>query len=80
MPARITEAMISRTVLRDLNIADRRLSETQRKLSSGKELTRPSDDPFAVGRALRLRSERQRHQQKQREEADHFASVRKVME
>lgn len=57
MSSRITEAMISRTVLRDLNIADRRLSETQRKLSSGKQLTRPSDDPFAVGRALRLRSE-----------------------
>jgi flagellar hook-associated protein 3 FlgL len=57
MGARITDSMISRTVLRDLNIADQRLSQTQRKLSSGKQLTRPSDDPFAVGRAMRLRSE-----------------------
>lgn len=57
MGSRITETMISRTVLRDLNRADHRLSNTQRKLSSGKQLTRPSDDPFAVGRAMRLRSE-----------------------
>jgi flagellar hook-associated protein 3 FlgL len=57
MSTRITDTMLSRTVLRDLNVADYRLSNTQRKLSSGKQLTRPSDDPFAVGRALRLRSE-----------------------
>lgn len=57
MGLRITDSMLSRTVLRDLNIADGRLASTQRKLSSGKQLTRPSDDPFAVGRALRLRGE-----------------------
>jgi len=57
MSTRITDSMVSRTILRDLNIADRRLSQTQRQLSSGKQLTRPSDDPFAVGRAMRLRSE-----------------------
>lgn len=57
MSTRITDSMVSRTILRDLNVADRRLSQTQRQLSSGKQLTRPSDDPFAVGRAMRLRSE-----------------------
>lgn len=57
MGLRITDSMLSRTVLRDLNIADGRLASTQRKLSSGKQLTRPSDDPFAVGRALKLRGE-----------------------
>jgi flagellar hook-associated protein 3 FlgL len=57
MGLRITDSMLSRTVLRDLNIADGRLASTQRKLSSGKQLTRPSDDPFGVGRAMKLRSE-----------------------
>ncbi len=57
MGLRITDSMLSRTVLRDLNIADGRLAGTQRKLSSGKQLTRPSDDPFGVGRAMKLRSE-----------------------
>jgi flagellar hook-associated protein 3 FlgL len=57
MSARITDTMLSRTVLRDLNVADNRLGNLQRKLSSGKQLTRPSDDPFAVGRAMRLRSD-----------------------
>lgn len=57
MATRITDNMVSRTVLHDLNSADRRMALTQRRLSSGKQLTRPSDDPFGVDRALRLRSE-----------------------
>ena len=32
-----------------------RVARTQQKLSSGKEITRPSDDPLAAGRALALR-------------------------
>jgi flagellar hook-associated protein 3 FlgL len=54
---RITSSMISRGVLTDLNDVSTRLSQTQRKMSSGKEITRPSDDPFGTGRALSLRSE-----------------------
>lgn len=57
MATRITDAMISRGVLSDLMRADSVLSATQRKLSSGKEITRPSDDPFAASRALGLRAE-----------------------
>jgi flagellar hook-associated protein 3 FlgL len=49
--------MISRGVLTDLNDVSTRMSQTQRKMSSGKEITRPSDDPFGTGRALGLRSE-----------------------
>ncbi|HEV3485726.1 MAG TPA: flagellar hook-associated protein FlgL, partial [Vicinamibacterales bacterium] len=41
----------------DLNDIATRVSHTQQKLSSGKELTRPSDDPFATGRAIGLRTE-----------------------
>lgn len=54
---RITDSMVARNVLHDLNRADHRLGLTQRQLSSGKQLLRPSDDPFGVDRALRLRSE-----------------------
>lgn len=57
MATRITDAMISRGVLSDLMRADTALSRTQRQLSSGRQITRPSDDPFATSRALGLRSE-----------------------
>jgi flagellar hook-associated protein 3 FlgL len=57
MPTRITDSMVSRTILHDLGAADRRIALTQRKLASGKQLTRPSDDPFGVDRALQLRGE-----------------------
>ena len=55
--ARITSSMIHRGVLADLNEIATRVSRTQLKLSSGKEILRPSDDPFGTGRALGLRSE-----------------------
>src|ERR1700712_3672436 len=54
---RITSSMISRGVLGDLNDVASRISDRQRKMATGKQLTRPSDDPFAVGRALGLRTE-----------------------
>jgi flagellar hook-associated protein 3 FlgL len=54
---RITNSMMVRTVLSDLNGVANRLTETQRKLSSGKEINRPSDDPYGAGRSLSLRSE-----------------------
>jgi flagellar hook-associated protein 3 FlgL len=57
MTTRITDSMVSRTILHDLGAADYRLAQTQRKLSSGKQLTRPSDDPFGADRAIQLRSE-----------------------
>ncbi|HWI06419.1 MAG TPA: flagellar hook-associated protein FlgL [Solirubrobacteraceae bacterium] len=55
--SRITSSMIHRGVLADLNDIATRVSRTQLKLSSGKEILRPSDDPFGAGRALGLRSE-----------------------
>jgi flagellar hook-associated protein 3 FlgL len=57
MSTRITNSMMNRSLLADLNNVANRLTETQRKLSSGKEVNRPSDDPYAAGRALGLRSE-----------------------
>ena len=49
--------MIHRGVLADLNDIATKVSRTQLKMSSGKEILRPSDDPFGAGRALTLRAE-----------------------
>ncbi len=54
---RITSSMIHRGVLADLNEIATKVSRTQLKMSSGKEILRPSDDPFGTGRALTLRAE-----------------------
>lgn len=66
MSGRITNSMISRSVLADLNEVSQRLARTQRKMSSGKELTRPSDDPYGTSRALTMRSSLESSRQYQR--------------
>ena len=66
MSLRITNQMVSRSVLQDINDISTRLSQTQRKLSSGKEITRPSDDPYGTSRALTLRGDVSAAQQYQR--------------
>ena len=58
--------MLIRTVLTDLTAADQRLSKLQRQLSSGKQITRPSDDPYAAGRAMALRGELEATRQQRR--------------
>jgi flagellar hook-associated protein 3 FlgL len=67
---RITQSMVSRSVLADLNDAANRISATQRKMASGKQITRPSDDPFGTSRALSLRSELEANRQHQRNVSD----------
>jgi flagellar hook-associated protein 3 FlgL len=57
MSTRITNAMTQRGVLSDLTSIANRLSDTQRKMSSGKEITKPSDDPFRANRAMTIRSD-----------------------
>ncbi|MEN3271712.1 MAG: flagellar hook-associated protein 3 FlgL [Actinomycetota bacterium] len=57
MTTRITNSMLQRSVLGDIQAAADKLSRTQQQLSSGKQLTRPSDDPFATSRALLYRNE-----------------------
>jgi flagellar hook-associated protein 3 FlgL len=77
MPTRITTQTLTRGVLDDVARASIRLARTQQKLSSGKELTRPSDDPAAVARALMLRSTMEGAQEHQRtvSEAQGWADV-----
>jgi flagellar hook-associated protein 3 FlgL len=66
MSTRITNQMISRSVLSDLNDVSNRLAKTQQKMSSGKQITRASDDPYGASRALTLRGELAGTQQYQR--------------
>jgi flagellar hook-associated protein 3 FlgL len=66
MSTRITQSMISRNVLADIQSISSRLERTRAKLTSGKDLTRPSDDPLRVGRALQFRTELSANRQYQR--------------
>jgi flagellar hook-associated protein 3 FlgL len=67
---RITTSMVQRNVLADLNAATDRLTRTQEKASSGKQITRPSDDPFNASRALSIRTSLAGTQQFQRTISD----------
>jgi flagellar hook-associated protein 3 FlgL len=69
--------MLSRGVLDDVAAASARLTRTQQKLSSGKELNRPSDDPSAVARSIEMRNVIEGAQQHQRTvgEAQGWADV-----
>jgi flagellar hook-associated protein 3 FlgL len=57
MSMRVTTLMSARATLRDLNDGFARLNRLQGQLSSGKQITRPSDDPYGTSRALALRGE-----------------------
>ena len=54
---RITDSMTSRSVLSDLENVYNQVTQTQTELSSGKKLTKPSDDPFGTNQALGYKSE-----------------------
>ncbi len=55
MSTRITTGMLSQRVLSDLHRVSDRLTRAQTKIASGKEIERPSDDPFGASRAMVLR-------------------------
>jgi flagellar hook-associated protein 3 FlgL len=55
MAMRITTSMVQRNVLADLNGITSKLTRTQMKAASNKEISRPSDDPFATAQAMALR-------------------------
>jgi flagellar hook-associated protein 3 FlgL len=70
MSTRITQSMVSRNVLSDLQDVSNRLSQTQEKLSSGREITKPSDNPFATSKALSLSNSLEATQQYERTVSD----------
>ncbi len=53
---RITNKMMADKVLYDLNVNIRKLDSLYEKLSTGKELNRPSDNPVDVTRSLQYRT------------------------
>jgi flagellar hook-associated protein 3 FlgL len=63
--SRTTTSMVQRNILADLNAVNAKLSATQEKASSGKQINRPSDDPFGTARALGLRTSLTGNQQYQ---------------
>jgi flagellar hook-associated protein 3 FlgL len=66
MSTRITTGMTQRNILADLNRVNERLSKVHSKISSNKEITRPSDDPYNTSRAMALRTSMEATQQYQR--------------
>jgi flagellar hook-associated protein 3 FlgL len=68
---------MTRSVLSDIQDVSSRLAKTHEKLSSGKELTKPSDDPYATSRALQYRAELAQNQQHQKavDEANAWQNV-----
>ncbi|HWT23594.1 MAG TPA: flagellar hook-associated protein FlgL [Solirubrobacteraceae bacterium] len=52
---RITTGMVQRSTLADLNRVSERVTDAQKKASSGRQITKPSDDPYNAARALKLR-------------------------
>ena len=70
MSSRITTSMVQRNVLADLNAVSSKLMNAQLKAASGKEINRPSDDPFNAARAMALRTDRAANAQYQRNAQD----------
>jgi flagellar hook-associated protein 3 FlgL len=62
--------MVQRGVLSDLNRVSGQLTRTHEKISSNREISRPSDDPFNASRALALRESLEGTQQYQRNVLD----------
>jgi flagellar hook-associated protein 3 FlgL len=54
---RVTAGMAQRHVLSDLRRVQEQLADAQERVSSQKQIEKPSDDPLGAERAVRLRSE-----------------------
>lgn len=67
---RVTERSISTTILNNLQGNLKRIGETQQQMSSGKLITRASDNPGGAVAAMQLRSETARQQQYSRNSDD----------
>jgi flagellar hook-associated protein 3 FlgL len=73
MTLRLSNQMLARNTLADLNRVNGNLYSTQRKMSSGKEITKPSDDPFGTTRAVTGRRDLEEIQQLQKNVDDALA-------
>jgi len=77
MSTRITSSMMTRSLLSDINDIAARQDATRRQMSSGKQITKPSDDPYAAARAMSLRTDLSGIKQHERnvQEAQSWMSV-----
>ncbi len=57
MTGRVTQNMLSNSVMRNLNRKAQDLLNIQSMLSSGKRISKPSDDPVGTASAIRMRSQ-----------------------
>ena len=67
---RVTNSMTSRTVLANIENVYDQLTATQNELSSGKQLVKPSDNPYGASRALTYRADLAANQQYQSNAAE----------
>ncbi|MDR4509196.1 MAG: flagellar hook-associated protein FlgL [Candidatus Brocadiaceae bacterium] len=63
MSSRITQNSINRTTLSNIKLNYKEMQEIQEKLSTGKRLNRPSDDPSGMRKVLGFKTEKIRVQQ-----------------
>lgn len=63
MVQRVTTSTAARTLMADVGSAHRRLVSSQQRISSGKQLTKPSDSPTGVMSSLNRRAELRRYDQ-----------------
>ncbi|WP_373898284.1 flagellar hook-associated protein FlgL [Haloimpatiens sp. FM7315] len=54
---RVTNKMLSNNFLRDMNVNLQNLKTLQEQMTSGKEIRRPSDNPFKVARSMQLHTQ-----------------------
>jgi flagellar hook-associated protein 3 FlgL len=67
---RVTNSMMTTRMLSDLQGVQGRLAKSLQQLSSGKQITVPSDDPYGTTRAMLFHSELAENQQYQRNVAE----------
>lgn len=67
---RVTQQTLQRATLRNLTGNLTRMSDLQQRLSSGKAIRKPSDDPAGMVEAMRIRSDRRANSQHGRNASD----------
>lgn len=66
MPVRVTQTMLNNNMMRNLSNSLGNMDKLQAQLSSGKKITRPSDDPVIATRGMYYRSSLIENEQYQR--------------
>lgn len=70
---RVTQQTVQRSTLANLQMNLGRMAELQGRMSGGKVITKPSDDPSGTGQAMQLRAERRAAEQHARNADDGVA-------